>query len=457
MTQVDYQASYTPTERRERAHRVAWTILVLVLALLVLRVSGGSAPSDDELRGVRELLAAKKELRESYVVPIDEKLLDEAAIQGMLSIATDRYTQYIPPRDAVGYANELEGRFTGVGVELDTFDEGPGLLVALPISGSPADEAGVLSGDRIVAADGVSLLERNRGEAVELVKGLEGTEVTLTIDRGGQQLDLTMQRAAVSSPPLQGFRRNDDGTPSYWVTPPSEIADPTAAPGAPKIGYIYLQQFTPNLAQIVRAKIDDLASEGMDGLILDLRQNGGGLLGETQQLMDHFLPGGVMVWAEGKHYPKQLSVARPDATLLDLPIVVLIDGRSASASEVFAGAMSDWDRATVVGTRSFGKGSVQQPSPTPAGGTLTVTTAYYHLPSGRIVHRNPRSAVWGVDPDVPSTVDYTDPSVRPTRDAPFAQTQVWAAYEVLLAMLAEGGAGKSTLVPQVSTPTDEER
>ncbi|MEL7238165.1 MAG: S41 family peptidase, partial [Planctomycetota bacterium] len=380
-----------------------------------------------------------------------EKKLDEAAIQGMLSIATDRYTQYIPPSKAVAYEYELEGRFTGVGVELDPFDEGPGLLVALPIPGSPADEAGVRSGDRFVAVDGTSLDDYDRNGAIELVKGLEGTDVTLTIRRDEQDFDLTMQRAAVSSPPLQGFRRNDDGTPSFWVTPPSDIADPT---GSPKIGYIYLQQFTPNLAEIVRAKIDELAGDGMQGLILDLRLNGGGLLGETQQLMDHFLPGGVMVWAEGKHYPKRLSVARPEATLLDLPIVVLIDGRSASASEVFAGAMSDWDRATVVGTRSFGKGSVQQPSPTPAGGTLTVTTAYYHLPSGRIVHRNPRSAVWGVDPDVPATVDYADPSVRPTRDAPFAATQVWAAYEVLLAMLADGDAGESTLVPRVDVPND---
>lgn len=425
--------------------------LIVVLAGLVLRVGARGQVSDSELSSVSELIAVKREIDRAYVRDVDTGLLDQASVNGMLQIATDRNSRYIPPQRREEFANDIEGRFVGIGVELDVYDEEPGLLVLLPIPGSPAEAAGIEPGDRIMAADGEDFTEIDDVDAVTRVQGPAGSTVSLTIERGNDTFDTTVVRAAVNSPVLRGFKRNPDGTPSFWITPPSEIADPT---NQPKIGYILAEQFTSDLASKLREQILQLRDEGMDGFVLDLRQNPGGRLDMAEQILDDLLPGGVVVWVEGEHQPKRVVLANPDTKSLptDMPMVVLVNGGSASASEVVAGALGDWGRATILGQQSYGKGSVQQEMTTPGGGVLLLTTAYYHLPSGRVIHRPQPTDDGGIDPNIVVPVDYRLAESQPSADAPFGPQQIWAAYEVLLAQLVEG-TGETTVVPQLTPAT----
>ena len=313
-------------------------------------------------------------IRAQYVEEVDEGDLIEAAINGMLT-SLDPHSSYLSPEDAEGMKVQTSGEFGGLGIEV-TQEEGF-VKVVSPIDGTPADEAGVESGDFITNVDGESLLGLTLDEAVEMMRGPVGSEIVITVAREGEDepLEISIIRDTIK---LTAVRSRVEGT--------SVVLRVTT----------FNRQTSPNLASGIKEQIEEAG--GMDkvnGFILDLRNNPGGLLTEAIAVSDAFLESGEIVSTSGRN-PEDGE--RYNATAGDLtggkPIVVLINGGSASASEIVAGALQDHRRAIVVGTKSFGKGSVQTVMPLRGEGAMRLTTARYYTPSGRSIQ------ALGVSPDI---------------------------------------------------------
>ena len=313
-------------------------------------------------------------IRAQYVEEVDEGDLIEAAINGMLT-SLDPHSSYLSPEDAEGMKVQTNGEFGGLGIEV-TQEEGF-VKVVSPIDGTPADEAGVESGDFITHVDGESLLGLTLDEAVEMMRGPVGSEIVITVAREGEDepLEISIIRDTIK---LTAVRSRVEGT--------SVVLRVTT----------FNRQTSPNLASGIKEQIEEAG--GMDkvnGFILDLRNNPGGLLTEAIAVSDAFLESGEIVSTRGRN-PEDGE--RYNATAGDLtggkPIVVLINGGSASASEIVAGALQDHRRAIVVGTKSFGKGSVQTVMPLRGEGAMRLTTARYYTPSGRSIQ------ALGVSPDI---------------------------------------------------------
>ncbi|MGH1458190.1 MAG: S41 family peptidase [Paracoccaceae bacterium] len=313
-------------------------------------------------------------IRVQYVEPVDEAKLIEAAINGMLT-SLDPHSSYMPPEDAEAMRVQTRGEFGGLGIEV-TQEEGF-VKVVSPIDGTPADAAGVESGDFITHVDGESLLGLTLNDAVELMRGPVGSEIIITIAREGETepFDVSIIRDTIK---LTAVRTRLEGSTAVLrVT-------------------TFNDQTYPNLADGLAKEIE--AAGGMDkinGVVLDLRNNPGGLLTQAIKVSDAFLEKGEIVSTRGRN-PEDGD--RYNAEAGDLingkPIVVLINGGSASASEIVAGALQDHRRAIVVGTKSFGKGSVQTVLPVRGDGAMRLTTARYYTPSGRSIQ------ALGVSPDI---------------------------------------------------------
>ena len=313
-------------------------------------------------------------IRAQYVEEVDEASLIEAAIDGMLT-SLDPHSSYLSPDDAAQMRVQTRGEFGGLGIEV-TQEEGF-VKVVSPIDGTPADEAGMEAGDFITHVDGESVLGLTLDSAVELMRGPVGSEIVITVVREGEPepFDVSIIRDTIK---LTAVRTRTEGeTVVLRVT-------------------TFNDQTTPNLESGLKEQIE--AAGGIDainGIVLDLRNNPGGLLTQAIKVSDAFLEKGEIVSTRGRA-PEDGE--RFNATPGDLaqgkPIVVLINGGSASASEIVAGALQDHRRAIVVGTKSFGKGSVQTVMPLRSDGAMRLTTARYYTPSGRSIQ------ALGVSPDI---------------------------------------------------------
>ena len=313
-------------------------------------------------------------IRSQYVEEVDERELIEAAIDGMLT-SLDPHSSYLSPDDAAQMRIDTRGEFGGLGIEV-TQEEGF-VKVVSPMDGTPAYEAGVEAGDFITHVDGDSILGMTLDEAVDRMRGPVGSEIVITIVREGEQepFDLTIVRDTIE---LQVVRSRTVG--NTVVLRVSTFNDKT----------------TPKLEEKLAEAVEELG--GMDdvsGFVLDLRNNPGGLLTQAIRVSDAFLNEGEIVSTRGRN-PEEGD--RFNATPGDIsegkPIVVLINGGSASASEIVAGALQDHRRAIIVGTKSFGKGSVQTVMPLRSDGAMRLTTARYYTPSGRSIQ------ALGVSPDI---------------------------------------------------------
>ncbi|MGY3438318.1 S41 family peptidase [Marinovum sp. KMM 9879] len=313
-------------------------------------------------------------IRAQYVEEVDESELIEAAINGMLT-SLDPHSSYLSPDDARDMRVQTRGEFGGLGIEV-TQEEGF-VKVVSPIDGTPADAAGVEAGDFITHVDGESVLGLTLNDAVELMRGPVGSEIIITLVREGEPepFDVSIIRDTIK---LTAVRSRTEGeTVVLRIT-------------------TFNDQTTPNLEEGLAEQIE--AAGGMDnvnGIVLDLRNNPGGLLTQAIRVSDAFLEKGEIVSTRGR---KAEDGERYNATSGDLamgkPLVVLINGGSASASEIVAGALQDHRRAIVVGTKSFGKGSVQTVMPLRGDGAMRLTTARYYTPSGRSIQ------ALGVSPDI---------------------------------------------------------
>ena len=323
-------------------------------------------------------------------------LPESVVVYEMTSGATDTlddFTAVIWPDDKEKFARATQGKFYGVGIQI-TKQDGR-LMVQTPLENTPAQRAGVKAGDTIAQVDGRASTTWSLDRAVREITGPEGTTVTLGLERVGEanMLQVPLKRAEIEIESIRGWQHRDGerGGWDWWVDPDHRIA------------YIRLSQFIPQTADDLDAAIEQMQQDGpINGLVLDLRFNPGGLLSSAVDVADRFIPRGPLVFtvdAQGRRNTE--SRARVSRTYPDFPVVVLVNQGAASASEIVSGALQDYDRALIVGTRSFGKGSVQDLFPLAHGKAyLKLTTQYYMLPQGRIIHRKPGADHWGVEPDL---------------------------------------------------------
>jgi carboxyl-terminal processing protease len=294
------------------------------------------------------------------------------AIREMLELLDDPYTRFMDPQEFRNMQIDTSGELTGVGIQLSQDEETKELIVVSPIEDTPAFDAGIMARDVIVRIDGQSTEGMDTNAAVNLIRGPVGTEVNLTIRRGDQELDFLLQRALIEIHPVR-----------YSVQ----------QQGNDRIGYIRLNQFSANASEEMRQAIQDLESQGVAGYVLDLRINPGGLLYASIDIARMWIDDGLIVSTVSRQGVAEQEVANGSA-LTDKPLVVLVDGGSASASEILSGALQDNDRAVLVGTQTFGKGLVQSVRGLGDGSGLAVTVAKYLTPSGRDINQQ------GIEPDI---------------------------------------------------------
>jgi carboxyl-terminal processing protease len=372
------------------------TVCALVALLLGIFLGGhpGLLPGGVRDAFVEEDRALRAEIieqiEENFYRPVDEDSLDEASLKGIVDALDDPYSHYLTPKEAKAQEEAISGEFEGVGMSVE--EDRRGLKVLGVFDGSPAKAAGIAKGDLIVSVNGRSIAGVNSEVATGRIKGPAGSSVKLEILSPGAEDTRTVRvkRERIDVPVAEGRVVTRDGR---------------------EVGVIELLGFSSGAHGALRREIDEVTDRGADGLVLDLRGNGGGLLSEAVLVASVFVEDGEIVSVRGRTRPERTEEAQGDAIDEDIPVVVLVDGGSASASEILAGALRDRGRATLVGANTFGKGLVQEVEPLSNGGYLDLTTANYYLPSGKTIGQD------GLKPDVRAE---DDPDTRRDEALPVA-------------------------------------
>jgi carboxyl-terminal processing protease len=350
--------------------------LLTACALLPVTTAGFAQVESTASPEFAKLFATYQRIKSSYVEPVEDEVLIRGAIDGMLA-ALDPHSAYLDGAQLERLETMIDGNYQGLGISVQ-MDDGA-VKVVSPFKGSPADRAGIKAGDYITHIDGQLIYGLELDDAVKQMRGPAGSDIELSIFRPGRDepFDVTVTRGVIELEPVT-FEMKTGG-----------------------IGYISVNEFSRDVGADVNAAIASLKSENggrLNGLVLDLRKNPGGSLDEAVALSDLFLTEGQIVSQRGRSrrdsvYYEAESVYRGDAAA-DVPMIVLIDAGSASASEIVAGALQDQHRALIMGERSFGKGSVQTLLPLTRDSALKLTTARYYTPSGRSVQEG------GIEPDI---------------------------------------------------------
>lgn len=334
---------------------------------------------------------------------IDPQKLLYGAISGMVSSIGDPYTMFLPPVQNTNFQQQLAGQFTGIGAELGM--KAKQIIVIAPLAGSPAEKAGIKAGDSIMKVDGNSTLAWTLPQTVDKIRGPKGTNVTLTVIHDGEskEKDITIQRDVITVKSVDGWVKQVKDMPGIsQQLKKSENANDSVA-------YIRLSQFGDNTNQdwtnLINTLKPKLASMHAKGLILDLRDNPGGYLTDAVFIAGEFLPQGkpVVIQDDGNGNQNTLSVNRL-GSLMDIPLIILINRGSASASEIVSGAMRDNNRAKLVGEKSFGKGTIQQAMDLGNNAGLHVTIAKWLTPNQTWVHGK------GLTPDYAVSLDSKNPA-----------------------------------------------
>lgn len=348
-------------------------ISILVAAALFLNGNRGLVKADagDMYKNLEIFTEVLRKIEKNYVEPQKAQELIYGAIKGMVQ-GLDPHSSFMTKEEHKELLIETKGSFSGVGIEISVRDNI--LTVVAPIEGTPAYEAGVKSGDKIIEIDGKSTLEMSLSDAVKHIRGKKGSKVRLTIMREGTEkpLEFIITRDVI---PLRSVR-------SFLLTP--------------EIGYIRISTFQSKTAGDLGAALDELEEKGkLKGLVIDLRNNPGGLLSQAIEVSDYFLDSGLIVSTKGRIQEQDMEIsARQNEKDRKYLIIVLVNSGSASASEIVAGALQDNKRALILGSRTFGKGSVQTILPLSDGSGLRLTTAKYYTPSGRSIQLS------GIEPDI---------------------------------------------------------
>jgi carboxyl-terminal processing protease len=295
------------------------------------------------------------------------------AIREMLQKLGDPYTRFMDPEEFKNMQIDTSGELTGVGIQITKDEKTDRLIIVAPIEDTPAFNAGLLSKDIITKIDGKDTKGMDVNDAVKMIRGRPGTDVTLTIQRGQKQIDYKVTRATIELHPVKARVENNTSLG--------------------KVGYIRLTQFSAQAAQEMKQAMEDQEKQQVNGYILDLRSNPGGLLYASVEIARMWIDEGIIVSTVNRVGTMEEQKANY-RSLTKKPLVVLVDGGSASASEILSGALQDHKRATIIGTRTFGKGLVQSVRGLGDGSGLAVTIAKYLTPNGRDIHKH------GIDPDV---------------------------------------------------------
>ncbi|HTQ52402.1 MAG TPA: S41 family peptidase [Candidatus Acidoferrales bacterium] len=361
---------------------IAALLLNLAVGTHIYLSSAQAAEQKDSVYPNLQLFAnVLEKVRAEYVdgTNLTYHALVSDALKGMID-SLDPHSEFMDPEEYQELQSDTEGEFGGLGLVVTMKDNY--VTVVTPMDDTPGFHAGILSGDRIVKINGRSAAKMSLPDAVKLLRGKPGTDVTVTIQRpsSGATRDLTLTRAIINVDMVKDI----NGKKEFPL-------------GPDKIGYIRITQFGDNTSDELEDALKTLKAEGMQGLILDLRENPGGLLDEAVGVCSKFLPRGQLVVTTEGRDPDESSTRRADGhgdELNGMPIVVLVNLGSASASEIVTGCLQDLHRAVILGEKTFGKGSVQSIFPLDDGSALKLTTAKYYTPSHRVIHEH------GITPDV---------------------------------------------------------
>ena len=380
---------------------IIFIALLTFFSLTTLAISQIDQKVKDDLYSQIELYSyTLTTIQADYVEELPPKDLIYGSLKGMLA-TLDPHSQFLDPDEYKELKTETEGKFGGLGIEISIRD---GLLTIItPLEGTPAWKAGIKAGDRIVKIEDELTKDITLSDAVKKLRGKPKTDITITILREEEFkiLEFTITREIIHIEDVKHTQILEDN-----------------------IGYIRLTEFREDSAKAFREALDDLNKQGASGLILDLRNNPGGLLNVAIKVTEEFLPAGdVIVSTKGRRRSQNTVTKSTNRRhLIDWPMVVLINEGSASGSEILAGALKDNKRAIIVGAKSFGKGSVQSVIPLPDGSGLRLTTSKYFTPSGVSIHGI------GIEPDI--SIDYVPPSKEPEEESEEKIEQIFEDIEL---------------------------
>ena len=363
---MDYEQKYEREEYMRRKTTGLWAV-VIVLVILITNIGTYFITSNLAARNsrssgdprVEKLLYIIDQLEENCLWELDEDHIWDMVYKGALAGTDDIYSEYMTPEEYKEYSVTLDGSYSGIGIQMSS-DEYGNIVVVGVFNDTPAYNAGLQVGDIIVAADGNSLFDQSATYAVTFIRGEKGTPVVLTIRRDTEEFDVSIVRDTI------------------------EIVYVTSRMLPGDIGYIYVSEFETNTYDQFSEALDALIDMGAKGLVLDLRQNPGGLVSEAVKIADELLPKCQVIYTMNKKGEK--SSYDSDAYMKDLPVVLLVDGYSASSSEILTVGLRDNGRVTVVGTTTYGKGIVQVLMPMNDGSLYKYTYAEYFGPNGTKIH-----------------------------------------------------------------------
>lgn len=352
-----------------------------------------NAPNEPDSFALSDIVNDMMEANNASVKVLDAALLHEFGAGAFDQL--DEFSAIIWPDELARFKRMTEASFPGVGIQIQMDEETQMIKVIMPIDGSPAFKAGVKSGDYIKKINNDSAIGMSVDQAIEQITGRTGTKVRITMERDKQDVEFELTRGTIPIYSVKGWKRDGQGDNSwdYYV-------DRQA-----KLGYVRMTGFTETTTRDLHKAIAKLKREGLNGLVLDLRFNPGGLLTEAVSVSNTFVNSGEIVYTMTNNGVRtETHVAEPDKVrLAGIPVIVLVNEGSASASEIVSGALkfyADQDKLNllVLGNRSFGKGSVQNVAPLGTTAAVKLTTQYYYLPSGQLIHRREKATKWGVDP-----------------------------------------------------------
>jgi carboxyl-terminal processing protease len=408
------------SKRKIFTNIVLISLLVAGLFFLYGNRDKVEADNKDVYQNIEILTEVLRQVEKNYVEPQKAKDLIYGAIKGMVR-GLDPHSSFMTKEEFRELMAETKGSFSGIGIEITVKDKV--LTVVSPIEGTPAYLAGMKAGDKIIKVEGESTLDMSLMEAVKKIRGPEGTPVNLTVFREGEKkpLEFAITRGVI---PLKSVRY-------FFLTP--------------DIGYVRISTFQGNTSEALSEALNELEKGGkMKGLVLDMRNNPGGLLSQAIDVSEMFLDSGIIVSTKGRSGSHDIEArAHKNSHPRDYPMIVLVNGGSASAAEIVAGALQDNERAMILGSRTFGKGSVQTILPLSDGSGLRLTTARYYTPSGKSIQSS------GITPDIEITF------IAPEKDTQKKTPRFIREEDLKGHMIGEGSGGGSKTEKKAETEKEK--